>query len=353
MRPVTWIDGQVQALDLPAGRTQGTAFAVRVPAGPDQDRDPRPVRRWSHGDGVAPPHHLEERRRGRLGSAGPVAARPRRGDGDAASRRPTSSCSPRAVAHRTGSSPPAYSAVVWLFDLDFTASTWDFLPSPPGTGGAGVGGWVSMRLDEVTDIWSSAAIVGSTGVSKPVVWINDVADPPFGVDFATAPWASPTGLALVGAVPYSSGWARTTTSSALPAAGRLGRGHPLHPPVRRPGEPPRRRRGASPSTSGSAFVAGETVQGRPGQRGPQARRARPLVERGPYRPRHPGRARCGAGHLRAALRLVANPSGHPEEPPRAGPIRAAPERSSRRRPSPRPGRAWPARWWRSRRRSAH
>ena len=122
------------------------------------------------------------------------------------------------VVHRTGSSPPAYSGVVWLFDLDFTASTWDFLPLPTGAGGASFGAWVSMRARRGPRIWSAAAVVGrprprrsrwSGWTTCRCRW--------FGLEFADGPVGLPhRTLALVGVVPYSSGWVRTASASEPP-----------------------------------------------------------------------------------------------------------------------------------------
>jgi len=258
MRPVVWIDGQVQALELPAGRTQGTALAVV--SQPAQTRIAIPDRFVGGATGTAWPLPTIWKN-GSVAASDPVDLLPPDHDaGMVTSITATDQYVLAAgVAHRTGSSPPAYSAVVWLFDLDFTASTWDFLPSPSD---AGVGGWVSMRLDEVTDIWSTAAIVGTDALPKPVVWMNDLAEPPFGVDFATAPWASPTGLALVGAVPYSSGWARTTTSSVLPQPAIWAGSILSILPSADPANP----LGAGEGIAihlGSAFVVGETCKADP------------------------------------------------------------------------------------------
>jgi hypothetical protein len=56
-------------------------------------------------------------------------------------------------------------------------------------------------------------MVDVNALPKPVVWMNDLAMTYLGADLAAAPWASPTGLALVGLVPYSSGWVRTGSAS--------------------------------------------------------------------------------------------------------------------------------------------
>ena len=215
MQPVAWIGRNVQALPLPVGRTQGTALAVvsrpattriaipdRYVGGATGTTAPLPTI-WKNGAVVAsdpadllPPDH----------DAGMVTSITATDQYVLAA----------GVAHRAGSSPPSYSGVVWLFDLDFTASTWDFLPLPSSAADASFGTWVSMLLDESTTIWSAAAVVGSNDRSKPVVWTDDIPVPSFGIDFGAAPWASPTGLALVGVIPYTSGWARPDTASQPP-----------------------------------------------------------------------------------------------------------------------------------------
>ena len=258
MRPVLWVDGQLRALDLPAGRTQGTALAVV--SQPAQTKIAIPDRFVGGATGTAWPLPTLWKN-GAVVASDPLDLLPPDHDaGMVTSITATDQYVLAAgVAHRTGSSPPAYSAVVWLFDLNFTASTWDFLPSPSG---AGVGGWVSMLLDEATDIWSTTAIVGPSALPKPVVWTNDVAEPPFGVDFATAPWASPTGLALVGLVPYSSGWAWTATSNALPQPAVWAGSILSILPSADPASP----LGAGEGIAihlGSAFVVGETCKADP------------------------------------------------------------------------------------------
>jgi len=258
MRPVMWIDGQLRALDLPAGRTQGTALAVM--SQPAQTKIAIPDRFVGGATGTAWPLPTIWKN-GVVVASDPVDLLPPDHDaGMVTSITATDQYVLAAgVAHRTGSSPPAYSAVVWLFDLNFTAFTWDFLPSPSD---AGVGGWVSMLLDDSTDIWSTAAIVGTDALPKPVVWTNEVAEPPFGVDFATAPWASPTGLALVGLVPYSSGWAWTATSSSLPQPAIWAGAILSILPSADPANP----LGAGEGIAihlGSAFVVGETCKADP------------------------------------------------------------------------------------------
>ena len=215
MQPVAWIGRNVQALPLPVGRTQGTALAVvsrpattriaipdRYVGGATGTTAPLPTI-WKNGAVVAsdpadllPPDH----------DAGVVTS-------IAATDKYVLAAG---VAHRTGSSPASYTGLVWLFDLDFTASTWDYLPLPGGAGDASFGASVSMLLDGSSNIWSAAAIAGNGALPKPVVWTNDVSVPCFGVEFGKAPWASPTGLSLVGVIPYMSGWARPSSASGPP-----------------------------------------------------------------------------------------------------------------------------------------
>jgi hypothetical protein len=214
MLPVAWPGGSVQALPLPAGATQGTALAVvsrpgatrvaipdRFVGGATGTTSPRPTI-WKNGAVVA---------------SDPTDLLPLDHDaGVVTSIAATDKYVLAAgVVHRTGSSPPAYSGIIWLFDLDFASSTWDFLPLPTGAGGASFGSWVSMVIDGIT-IWSAAAISSAAAAPKPVVWTNDVSVPWFGLEFGTAPWASPTGLSMVELVPYSSGWVRTASTSGPP-----------------------------------------------------------------------------------------------------------------------------------------
>ena len=214
MLPVAWPAGTVLALPLPAGATQGTAFAVV--SVPRMERIAIPDRFVGGATGTTSPLPTFWKN-GLVVASDPTDLLPPGHDaGVVTSIEATDQFVLAAgVVHRTGSSPPAYSGIVWLFDLDFTASTWELLPLPTGAGEASFGPWVSMVI-EGTTVWSAAAVQGAAAAPKPVVWKDDVSDPWFGLEFGTAPWASPTGLSMVESVPYSSGWVRTTSTSGPP-----------------------------------------------------------------------------------------------------------------------------------------
>ncbi len=218
MLPVAWPGGAVQALPLPVGATQGTALAVV--SQPATTRIAIPDRFVGGATGTTSPLPTFWKN-GAVVASDPADLLPSDHDaGVVTSITATDQFVLAAgVVHRTGSSPPAYSGIIWLFDLGFTASTWELLPPPDGAGDASFGAWVSMVLDESSDIWSAAAVAEGDALAKPVVWTNDLAVPSFGIDFTTAPWASPTGLALVDIVPYSSGWVRTGSASGPPQPG--------------------------------------------------------------------------------------------------------------------------------------
>ena len=215
MLPVAWPGRAVQALALPAGATQGTALAVA--SQPATTRTAIPDRFVGGATGTTSPLPTFWKN-GAVVASDPADLLPLDHDGGMVTSILVTDkyLLAAGVVHRTGSSPPAYSGIVWLFDLDFTASTWDLLPAPGAAPGASVGAWVSMVMDDASNIWSSAAIAEGGSVAKPVVWTNEVPDPSFGTDFGQAPWASPTGLALVGIVPYSSGWVRTGSATGSP-----------------------------------------------------------------------------------------------------------------------------------------
>lgn len=214
MLPVAWPGRTVQALPLPAGATQGTALAVASRLGPER---------------IAILHRYVG---GATGTTSPLPTFWR--DGVLAAWDRTALLPPdhdagmvtsiavtdqyvlaAGVVHRTGSSPPAYSGIVWLFDLTFAVSTWSFLPLPTEPGEASFGPWVSMVIEGDT-VWSAAAVQGAAGAPKPVVWKDDAPGLWFGLEFGAAPWASPTGLSMVELVPYSSGWVRPTSTGGPP-----------------------------------------------------------------------------------------------------------------------------------------
>ncbi len=211
MIPVHWTGGTVSALELPPGTTQGTGLAVAavdrkekiaIPdlfvGGATGTTFPVPTL-WKNGvavlsdpNVVLPPGH----------DSGAVTALAATDKFLVAG----------VIAHVIGSSPPAYSGLVYVIDLDFTAATGDYLPLPAGYAEASFVGGVSLVL-EGTEVFSAAAISMAGGPGKPVVWTNDIPVPFLGLDFGVAPWAVPTGLSMVGVVPYTSGYVLPTTAS--------------------------------------------------------------------------------------------------------------------------------------------
>ena len=119
------------------------------------------------------------------------------------------------IAHVAGSSPPAFTPVGWVFDTEMRNFTYDALPMPEGTGASvGPAVYLMVTLDEVAV--TTAALAAPSGAEKAVVWQNTTPTTPFGSDFASGPFVSPTGLALVGFVPYSSGFVRTSAPTSRP-----------------------------------------------------------------------------------------------------------------------------------------
>ena len=145
MQPVTWFNGNVSALELPPGVTQGTGLAVAavdrkekiaIPdvfvGGATGGTFPVPTI-WKNGfavlwgpDVMLPPGH----------DSGMVTALAATDKFLIAG----------AIAHVTDSNPPAYTGIVYLVDLDFTDATCDYLPRPWDRRGS-FSGWVSIVLD--------------------------------------------------------------------------------------------------------------------------------------------------------------------------------------------------------------
>lgn len=214
MRPVTWWNGAVSALELPPGITQGTGLAVAAVArderialpdvfvgGATGTSFPVPTL-WKNGlavlwspDVVLPPGH----------DAGVITSLVATDKFLVAG----------AVAHVTDSSPPAYTGIVYLVDVDFTAATGDYLPLPQGFEEASFTGGVSVVLVGTT-VFSAAAISIDGSPGKPVIWENDVPESHLGLDFGVAPWAVPTGLSMVDVVAYTSGYVLPATASGPP-----------------------------------------------------------------------------------------------------------------------------------------
>lgn len=214
MLPVAWSRGGVEALPLPPGASQGTALAVVTQTG--RTRIAIPDRYVGGATGTTSPLPTLWKN-GAVAASDPALLLPPGHDaGMVTSLAPTENYLLAAgVAHVTGSSPPAYTGLVWIFDLDFTASAGDLLPLPAGVGAVSSGAWVSLVLDG-DFVWSASSIAGTSGDPKPVVWLDDSPEPSFGADFGVAPWASPTGLSIVGITPYTSGWVRTGSASGPP-----------------------------------------------------------------------------------------------------------------------------------------
>lgn len=119
------------------------------------------------------------------------------------------------IAHVTGSSPPAYSSVVWILDPDFTAVLPELIPLPPEVTAASFGPSVMIQLEGTTVI-STTALSTGPGLEKPVVWADTTAVPLADLDFGAAPHGVPTGLWLVAGTPYVSGFVRSPAPGALP-----------------------------------------------------------------------------------------------------------------------------------------
>jgi hypothetical protein len=111
------------------------------------------------------------------------------------------------VVHVTGSSPPAYAAVIWILDPDFTAVMPELLLLPAGLASATSGPSLALEI-QLSTVVSAVSISTGPGLDKPVVYSDTTATGPAALDFATAPFGVPTGLWSVGATPYLSGFTR-------------------------------------------------------------------------------------------------------------------------------------------------
>jgi hypothetical protein len=120
------------------------------------------------------------------------------------------------VVHKTGSSPPAYSAVIWILDLDFTAVVPELLPLPAGVASASFGPSVSVEI-LLTTVVSATSLSTGPGLDKPLVYTDTSPNAPAGLDFTTAPFGVPTGLWSVGGTPYLSGFIRPAGSGGRPS----------------------------------------------------------------------------------------------------------------------------------------
>jgi hypothetical protein len=120
------------------------------------------------------------------------------------------------VVHVTGSSPPAYSAVLWVLDLDLGAVVAQLVPLPAGVAAASFGPSVDVQvLGNV--LLSTTSLATGAGLDKPVVWSDDVPLALLGLDFTAGPYGSSTGLRLVSGTPYVSGFVRPSGAAGLPA----------------------------------------------------------------------------------------------------------------------------------------
>jgi hypothetical protein len=209
MLPVAWTGDAVQALPLPTGSTQGTALAVAAKdgnvfvGGAVGGSSPFPMV-WKNGQvalvdrsTVLPAGHDSGIVTALVASQNFVVA--------------------AGVIHRTSSFPPAFSAVVWILDPDFTSVIAHLIPSPSGVTGASFGPSVAIVLQGTTTVWSTTALSVGAGIDKPVAWEDDVASALSGLDFATGPYGVPTGLLVLGTTPYVSGFTRPSGSGGLPA----------------------------------------------------------------------------------------------------------------------------------------
>jgi hypothetical protein len=115
------------------------------------------------------------------------------------------------IVHLTGSSPPSYSAVVWILDPDFTTVIPELLPLPTGVAGASFGPSVAVEI-LLTSVLSAVSLSTGPGLDKPLVYTDSSPDAPAGLDFTTAPFGVPTGLRSVGLTPYLSGFIRRSGS---------------------------------------------------------------------------------------------------------------------------------------------
>ncbi len=119
------------------------------------------------------------------------------------------------VAHVTGSSPPAYSAVVWILDPDFTTVIPIPLDLPEGVTSADFGASVPIVVTAESLVFAAASIATGPGLDKPVVWMDNAMVEPLGLDFTVGPYGVPTGFRELVGTPYLSGFLRS--SGGLPA----------------------------------------------------------------------------------------------------------------------------------------
>ncbi len=217
MTPVSWYAGQVTALALPAGATQGTALAVVAQPGTNRSAIPDQLVGGATGTVFPVPTVWKN---GAVVASDPALLLPGGYDAGMVTSLVASDkfLVAGGVVHRAGSSPPAFAGVVWVFDLDFTASAGNFLPAPSGAPGGGFAGQVTVALVGTT-VWSAGGVSSGSAPAKPVIWLDDVPNPEFGSDWTVGPWGAPTAFALLGEVPYATGWVRTASPTAAPQPG--------------------------------------------------------------------------------------------------------------------------------------
>lgn len=214
MRPVTWLDGAVSALEIPVGDTQGTGLAVATVARKSKITIPDVFVGGATGTGFPVPAIWKNGVAVLWGAD--LMLPPDHDSGVITSLVATDKfLVAGAIAHVTGSSPPRYTGIGYLVDIDFTAATGDYLPLPQGYAAASFTGGVSLVVVGTT-VFSAAAISMDGSPGKPVIWDDDLPIPYLGLDFETAPWAVPTGLSMVELVAYTSGYVLPTTASAPP-----------------------------------------------------------------------------------------------------------------------------------------
>ncbi len=205
MTPVTWLSGTRTALPLAPGTSQGSALAVAwsdgasFVAGATGDAYPFPSI-WKNGVLMTP--HPE------------TLLPPWCDSGIVTSLVVTTRYAVASgVVHVTSSTPPSYQAIVWVLDPDFTSVQYGVL-QPPVTMAGSAGGSVSSTFDGLNVY--SAATVSLDGNDKPMFWLNEVPYPIAGESFATGPWGVPTGIALVDATPYVTGYVQPTSPTGAP-----------------------------------------------------------------------------------------------------------------------------------------
>jgi hypothetical protein len=206
MLPVTWQGGTVTPLPLPGTYTQGTALAVATAngsvfvAGASGDAFPMPTI-WKDGA---------------LGTRVPGNLLPPFSDSGLITALVATEKYAVAVGviHLLATDPPQFQGIVWVLDPDFTSVQGTVLIPPFSLNTGSFGGSVVASFDGL-QLYTAAALE-LDGAEQPVFWLDTNSFPILSGDYAVGPWGVPTGIQLLGTVPYLTGYVRTSDPAGRP-----------------------------------------------------------------------------------------------------------------------------------------